>query len=1784
MEGKLEKAALGSKALRVAMALVLLLGLIPSQLLGAGKAYADTSGYLSVGGEIWYGGWNTNWFDVDGNVAYCGNPSAATPGGGWYGMDAIGDAAVAAGLWYGYGGPGFDESMWPSTWYDGSGMDAEKYAALTHIVLADLWSGDGWYSYGQCSWDFIDWCQWNVVGYSIDDGSLLNEDAIRVRLGWYGFAAGSTGSWPSSFEAYYMGTGGWTQSILTFRYSPTGKLDIVKTSANTVLSDGNRCMSLKGAEYGVYADSGCKQLVCTMVTDSNGYAASADLAPGSYWVKEAKASLGYALDRTVYPVTVSSGQTTRVNGGTVSEMPKSDPVSMVVAKADSDLGAAPQGAATLEGAEFTVSFYKGDYASSYAAEESGAAVRTWVLSTDEDGFCYLSDEYKVSGDDFYYQSDGVTPTLPLGTVVIQETKAPKGYVLDDGNGGEPRKFCVRITDDGAVGESVYTYNKPEASDSVIRGGVEVRKVDSDLGDEPQGDATLGGAAISIKSLNEQAVVVEGSSYGYGDTVKQIVTKWDEESGSYVASTRSDCLPYGRYVAVEGCAPDGYDTNVEWSQEFVITYDGQMVEITTDEDALPEEVYRGGVAINKTDEETGVTFQGDATFAGAEFDIVNESKGDVVVDGTVYAPGDVVKTVTTKLDAETGLAVAGTSDDCLPYGTYRIVEVKAPDGYLNKGRVSQRFQVREPNVVVDLTATPISNDVVRGGVAINKADAQTGTDAQGDATFEGAEFSITNLSEGPVLVDGTLYAPGEVCKVIHTELDEDGLAVARTASDCLPYGTYSIEETSAPEGYLNTGSLYRTFQIRNDGVTVDLTSKPISNDVARGGVAINKADSETGTDPQGDATFEKAAFDIVNMSEAAVTVEGKSYAPGEVVKTIAVELDEATGLYTARTSADCLPYGTYKVVESSVPMGYTADGTTERAFQIRENGVMVDLTSTPIMNDVVRGGVQINKSDVQTGTDAQGDATFEGAEFSITNESEHAVLVDGVLYEPGEVCKVITTVLDQDTGLAVASTASDCLPYGTYSLDETKAPEGYLGTGDTHRDFQIRKDGATVDLTSEPVANDVIRGGVRVEKDDLELGKSEAVGGKEHSSDEGACLSGIGFTITSMSPQAVVVQGETYEPGDEIETVYTHWSDELQAYVAETPADELPYGTYSIQETSTNSSYLLTDGEARTFQIREDGAIVAAAADGVDLTFDDQVVRNDIELSKMAEDTNEAIQAAFKVTNVETGEAHVLVCDRNGDASTAASWNRHTANTNGNDWALGADAVNVADLDPEAGIWFGLGEDGSWAEPDDSLAAMPYGRYTLEELRSDSNEGYDMVTRDVWVSRDSTVARAVWMSLDDRPSETIRTQAADADDGNGYADADEQVTVVDTVYYENLKTDGREYTVEGTLMVKSTNSPLLDAEGNPVTASRTFTPMLSAGTVELEFTFDGSLLAGETVVVFEDLVQDGKVVATHSAIDDEGQSVSLVRIGTTASDASDGDKHVTGATATIEDEVAYEGLVPGRAYTLRASLMDAETGKPVVRDSSLIFSENVIAEASFTAEDVCGTAAVKIECGISELGGHRLVVFEDLYDADGELVATHADLSDEGQSVRVSEIGTTLTDASDGDHVVTAGKVTLTDTVEYKGLIPGETYAVKGTLMSKTTGSTFVSGGKAVVATAAFQAESSEGAVEVEFTFDTGDLEEGEMLVAFEQLLSAEGSLVASHEDIDDEAQTVVVDNPDTPEVPDTPSSSLPKTGDNAAPAAAATVLAALAAVSVVVMLASRRSRRRKEGENQREQE
>ena len=789
----------------------------------------------------------------------------------------------------------------------------------------------------------------------------------------------------------------------------------------------------------------------------------------------------------------------------------------------------------------------------------------------------------------------------------------------------------------------------------------------------------------------------------------------------------------------------------------------------------------------------------------------------------------------------------------------------------------------------------------------------------------------------------------------------------------------------------------------------------------------------------------------------------------------------------------------------------------------------------------KGGLKVAKEDSQAGAEPQGDATLDSAKYDIVNKSGRYAFVDGRYYASGEVVKTITGQWNDDASAYLAKTSTSALPCGTYTVVESQAPEGYL-VSDWSAKAEIESDGQMVDLTGNPCDDDAIRGGVQVTKSDIELQDSEALGGNSHDAlDTGSTLSGIEFTIANESEHKVLVGDKWFEPGDVIETIVTSWNDEAGAYTAQTASDELPYGTYTIQETKTNDSYLLTDGEPKTFQVRENGAIVKATSAGGELEFFDQVVRNDLEIVKMAEDTNASLQVAFKVTNVSTGEAHVIVTDRNGNVSTASSWNKHSNNTNGNDGLLKAESIKAADMDSKAGVWFSLGEDGSNADVDDGLAALPYGKYTLEELRSDSNEGYDLVTKTFVVERDSTVAKAVWMSLDDKEGPKIQTEETDKADGDHVAQASAETTLVDTVWYENLKNDGTEYTVTGTLVAKSTGEALLDADGNAITATKTFQPRQKAGEVELEFTFDSSLLAGEDIVAFESLFSEGVEVAVHADIADEGQTVHFLDIHTTAADKSDGDKLVTGTEITVVDEVAYEGLVPGAEYELQATLIDSETGEPIVVKDGLV-EKQVTSSATFTPEEADGAQLVELSFDGSGFGGKSLVVYEKLFAADVQL-ASHEDPSDEGQTVTVVEIGTTLVDAGDGDHIIASGKVKLTDTIEYKGLVPSDTYTAHGTLIVKSTGMPLEDAdGKPATATAEFTPDKSDGTVDVTFEFDASKIEEGVELVAFEECLDVNGNIVAVHQDINDDGQTVVVDNPDTPEVPDEPGKSYDKTG------------------------------------------
>lgn len=269
----------------------------------------------------------------------------------------------------------------------------------------------------------------------------------------------------------WQGTFTKRQDVVYSIWNPLGKLQIKKTSANTSITDNNSCYSLANAVYGVYKSESDakndKNRVSSLKTNENGWSNTIELNADTYYLKEVTPPKGYALSSAINKITVTSGKTTQY--GTNNELkdyPQSDPVGILLGKIDKETNKnKPQGSASLANAEFTIKYYKGLYDSD-PAKSSQVPARSWVLKTNSNGFAYLDSKYKVSGDDFYYNGSNA-PTIPVGTITIQETTAPTGYFINN------EVFVRKITTSGHA-ENVNTYNQPEVLEKVIK--FDIKKV------------------------------------------------------------------------------------------------------------------------------------------------------------------------------------------------------------------------------------------------------------------------------------------------------------------------------------------------------------------------------------------------------------------------------------------------------------------------------------------------------------------------------------------------------------------------------------------------------------------------------------------------------------------------------------------------------------------------------------------------------------------------------------------------------------------------------------------------------------------------------------------------------------------------------------------------------------------------------------------------------------------------------------------------------------------------------------------------------------------------------------------------------------------------------------------------------------------------------------------------------------------------------------------------------------------------------------------------------------
>lgn len=984
----------------------------------------------------------------------------------------------------------------------------------------------------------------------------------------------------------------------------------------------------------------------------------------------------------------------------------------------------------------------------------------------------------------------------------------------------------------------------------------------------------------------------------------------------------------------------------------------------------------------------------------------------------------------------------------------------------------------------------------GKLKIHKASANASITNGNDCySLEGAEFAVLN-------------AAGQNMGTLRTNANGD------TNTLELPEGTYTVRETKPPKGYLPAPDQQVTVH-GGQTTTVQVADAP-AGDPMRMAVGKFDGDKEYNANnlPQGSASLEGAEFtieyfdtvdyDTYDALKKANVEPTRTWVFGTNTNGFAMYSEQSLirgdDLYKSADGTPTLPRGSIAVYESKAPTGYKLNSDVN--FQkIQENPLsgVTTFNLPEIPETVIRGGVSVQKLDSETGQTPQGGADFSGITFSIINDNPNAVTVDGKSHKPGQTVKTIVT--DKN---GVAKTSADCLPYGKYIIRETATNDDYLNTSNEMR-VTVSEDGKMYSFNAK---DDIVRGGVEITKHDIETGTGDPLGG--------ASLDGTQFQVKSLNDKPVIVGGVTYTKGQVIQPLLT-----IEDGHASSDAQWLPFGLYSIQEVKAGEGYLLTDGEEHRFRISKDGALV----NPFDGAFENQVMRSDLEFTKKGEDGQDRLAGvAFKLTSKTTGESHVVVTDENGYFSSASSWNKHTHETNANDWALDAEGViDSSKLDATAGVWFG------GTTPDDSKGALPYDTYLIEELRCTANEGYQLIETTVIVSRDGKVYD--FGTLTDVKA-SITTKAYDPMDGDSLVGMGE-VKVSDKVTYANLFPN-RDYKLTAELHDSATGDVLLDASGHPITVEKRFTAQSPTGFEVVEFTIDTIALGGKTITVYEKLYDDGgSLIAEHTDKSDVNQQVTVIEpeIGTTAVDGADGDKNVaTDDKATVTDRVAYKNLIPGKEYTVKGTLHIKKTddeGK-VTEEILKVDGKPVTAETTFTPESAEGTVDVTFTFdSLSLKDKTHLVAFESL-EHDGVEIASHTDIEDGKQTTTVTrpQIGTTALDGHDGDkNVVTDGKTTVIDTVEYKNVIPGKTYTLKGSLHVKVTDEegnvtekALEVDGKPVTAETTFTPEKSDGKVEVTFTFDSTGIPQDTEMVAFESLEKNGVELVA-HADIEDGKQT-----------------------------------------------------------------
>ncbi|MBA4700306.1 MAG: VaFE repeat-containing surface-anchored protein [Ruminococcus sp.] len=1010
---------------------------------------------------------------------------------------------------------------------------------------------------------------------------------------------------------------------------------------------------------------------------------------------------------------------------------------------------------------------------------------------------------------------------------------------------------------------------------------------------------------------------------------------------------------------------------------------------------------------------------------------------------------------------------------------------------------------------------------RGQIRIKKESSNPSATHDGvdddQYTLQGARFGIF---QGDPANGGTLME----------EVITDANGEATSNQLPAPF-TYYVKELSPSKGYLVNTNSYKVNTIADQTQTVTVKETP-----QLGKIILHKRNARTSdTNVYGGKYSLKGAIYDIKNSKGQVLLPMTTDQNGDAVSSL-------------------LACGTYTVQERTPPIGFLKD-PTEYTVTITSTDTVTEVFTREVtsLEKEQKGKITIQKMDSETGeAEPQGSASLKNAIYDVFKVAD---------YKENDSTTSLSYVCSATTNEKGIAETPELFLDDYYVIERTPSA-GYL-LDKTRYKVSLTSENRTDAIFTKSVTSkeDVIRGDVQLAKfastldgeDELELMNP---------------LEGIKFSFKSLTTNKVVCTITTDKYG------FASTKDEKY------PRGRLPYDTYEVTETNTPAGFKVIKPFIVT--ISEEGATLGYIVENDHIVSGVSVMKKDADTGDTVPQAgtefrllNQKKEPITMKTHYPKNETHkTFFTDERGSfifPERLAAGIYYLEEVNAPEGMLRGELLK-----------FEVAEGGTWEEP---LIVEYYnknvkGQITLKKTDSDTKHpvpeavyglyaAKDIITADTTIraQKGDLVAKGTTnekgeivyenLYLGDYYLKEITPAPGYTLDETKYPVTLEYIDQETPLVKETVKVKNTPTKVNILKVDEETNVPLEGAvfevwredikgeDGNPIKTE--YTTELD-GIIELLYLNPGTYSVQEKIppvgygrndMVYEFTVGiDGLVKRQNSyaIIVKDRKS----KIQTTAEDKATGtNQAVTAKETTIIDTVAYEGLTPGKEYTLKGILMNRDT-----KEILLINGKEVTAELTFTPEKSSGKVDMEFTFDGSKLQGKSIVVFERLY-LDGVEVAVHADIKDKGQTIEFPEhkIQTTAKDkATDSHQAIAVKEITVVDTVSYEGLIPGQEYTLKGVLMERTTvedskkeaeketgkqteqeaekelGRELLIDGKPVTAEVTFTPEKPNGEIDMEFTFDASKLQ-GKSIVIFERLYQ-DGTEVAAHADINDKGQTV----------------------------------------------------------------